>query len=345
MKNLHFIVFGVCVLLGLILAGVAFMKKSSATEELQTAQIAGAASIPTNKDVQDAKKARNRFDDALEDTEKLLMSGKGDRLLQVGQTHSTVDSFYSNEASGAIQTLRERFDALAGEEKLPEELKKLNYTLIKPEGPRSRERTYWQKFEEEISGLGDASQIKAYQVRLKIMNEVCVICEQLVASGEYGNLGVRLVGFSFNFADPNVDATEPWQRYNFTVIVDCEPSFASALVSELTDPSERSAKPVKFDDKEYSRELFPVELVAMDAGQTERPMKVRYTIPLADRKALGIPEDMTAEDFGSSSEAKKLEEEWMASKRLHVPVRYAIQCNALALNKNWQAIKTEEEEQ
>jgi hypothetical protein len=117
-KNLHFAVFGACALVGLILAGVAFMVKSGKVDGVEEMKgkldKLGVNKLPTKGDLARAEATRNSFNDEMTGALAHLQSKGGIALRSGLATHNNATQYYSYEAEPILQNLQKRFAVLEG---------------------------------------------------------------------------------------------------------------------------------------------------------------------------------------------------------------------------------------
>ncbi len=339
-KNLHFIVFGAGVLLGIILLVVGIMIKSGAQDRLAAAgKLPDPKNQPTKKDLANAKDKRAAFDKEIKTVESALASGAGVALKSNHTSHADGSSFYSAEADSMLKNLRTRFEAMEAESTLPAELG--GRKLAAPQSPPK----FWDETFRVMNSITDPKQIINFQIQLRIMQEVCFTCEQLRKQKAFEKTGVKLVEFKFEFrATEGLAADTPWEDYPFTVFLDTQPGFLAALADELSNPSEATmgdkAKPgnAELAKAGKGRWLFPVEIEVVQSELVDRPLLVNADITNAEKAKYGIAETLKESDPNFEVKRRELSEKWSKDLKLTLPVHGAIKAKALSYNKSWAGV-------
>ncbi len=219
-KNLHLVVFGAGVLLGVILLLVGMTVRGGAVDQLDERQAAldSAVNPPTQGDLQQAEADRARFDSSLEEAEKTLTAAS--RLLNDVNPSMTASAF-KNQYPPRLQALKQRYEQLAEIQdaaQLPEPIS--DYKLEPPTGGARGDY-----FDGVGTRMGNASQVQveSYLIELNIMEEVATTCERLVDAGVDGGKGVKLIEFSFQEFDRGTggrtQGQNPWRTMNREVPV------------------------------------------------------------------------------------------------------------------------------
>lgn len=339
-KNLHFIVLGVGALLGLVLMVAGMMIKSGKQGEIDTAVAALAthtkkgSPLPSKKDTEIAKRKKEAFEGEIKASLDALESGAGLALKAGRKDHRDGPTFFSSEADAAVKDLQKRFEKLDREIKLPAELG--DRKLPAPQQPN----VFWDNTLKAMNQIADPKQIPNFQYQIRIMQEVCYICERLQQQAAFRDQGVKLVEFKFEFrGDASISPELPWEDFPFSVILECQPGFATALADELANPSKRTiGDPAKAKEGQ-GRWGFPVEVMELQTEVMERAVVTSLTIYNKDKAAYGIPPEAKADDQVVLQKKKELEEKLWKELQLVLPVRCGIKARALAFNKEWRGVK------
>lgn len=334
-KNLHFIVLGAGVLVGLVLMVMGIMIKSGRQDDLAraTAAMPKTGSLPTRFDSDREKRRRDAFDKEISAAEESLRTGAGAQLRSGRQTYPDGASFFSQEADAAVKALQARFARLEKPVVLPPELG--DRTLPVPQN----QPNYWGATLQAMNSIADPKNIPNFQVQIRIMSEVCFACEQLLKQDAFKDDGVKLVEFKWEFTGTeNVSIDSPWEAYQFTVTLECQPGFATALAEELANPSRNTMGDPAKAKENLGRWGFPVEVDAMQIELMERPIFATANISNADKAKYGIPENAKDDDPAVVQKKKELEDKWFKELQLRLPVRAAIRARALSFNKNWRGV-------
>lgn len=334
-KNLHFIVLGAGVLLGLVLMVVGIMIKSGRQQDLgkAAASLPKAASLPTKRDSDNIKRMRESFDKEIATAEESLRSGAGAQLRSGRTTFTDGASFFSQEGDVAVKALQARFVKLEKPATLPAELG--DRTVPPPQN----QPNYWGSTLQQMNSIADPKKIPEFQTQIRIMSEVCFICEQLLKQPAFAGQGIKLVEFKWEFRGmENVSIDVPWEDFPFVVTLECQPGFATALAEELSNPSRNTlGEPAKAKEN-LGRWGFPIEVDGMQLELMERPIIATANISNADKAKYGIPENAKDDDPVLMQKKKELEEKWFKDLQLQLPVRAAIRAKALSFNKNWRGV-------
>lgn len=339
-KNLHFVVLGVGALLGVVLMVAGMMIKSGKQDEIDAAvaalskHTAKNSALPTKKDTELAKRKKDAFEGELKGSLAALESGAGLALKAGRKDHRDGPTFFSSEGDAAVKDLQKRFEAMDREIKLPPELG--DRKLPAPTQPN----TFWENTLKGMNQIADPKQIPNFQVQIRVMQEVCFVCERLLQQAAFRDQGVKLVEFKWEFSgDKSVGPEQPWEEYPFAVILECQPGFATALADELANPSKRTiGDPAKAKEGQ-GRWGFPVDVFEMQTEVMERAVVTALTIYNKDKAAYGIPAEAKADDQVVLQKKKELEDKLWKELQLVLPVRCGIKAKALAFNKEWRGVK------
>jgi len=342
-KNLHFVVFGVGVLIGLVLMVVGMLIKSGKQDAIgeSTATLAKHAlptsKLPTKKDADIIKRKKGAFENEIKSSMSALESGPGVALKADRKVFRDGSSFFSEEGDVAVKALQARFMKLEKEIELPAELG--GRKLTNPVNAAAAS-PFWKKTLDEMNAIADPKAIPNFQAQIRIMQEVCFLCEQLLKQKAFAGQGVRLVEFKWEFRGMEAIAAEsPWEDYPFVVILECQPGFATAFADELVNASKATMGDSTKAKEGLGRWGFPVELVEMQIELMERPSAVTANIYNKDKAAYGIPETAKSDDPIVEQKKKELEDKLLKDLNLGLPVRCGVRAKALAFNKEWRGVK------
>lgn len=362
--KIHFILFGVFVLIGLALAGYGITLKSA---EAEAVAAAGAAlkkdDLASQGDLAEAEQQKTAFDGSFKKI-GVYLKGPGDALFEVPASGypDTVAEFYSRTAQQELDKLKVRFEAIsdrkfqswwASEGKDPtdekEARKKFKLQGL-PEAfqghdlkPYTRNQDYWGEAQSAMKEARAGEDIPLMLAQLRVMNEVAFVCEQLAKLDQHKDGAFQLVKFDFNsfraeFGRGNED---PWARYQFAIQLKCEPAFASALVGELCDPSGLTAR--------ENPARVPMELVDYRYGVLPRPASTKFIIKNKDRAAHGIRKDLSPTSDDDAADWKRIRKDiakgLQKSVIYHRPLEVGILINALKFNKDWKGLADPEPDQ
>lgn len=334
-KNIHFVVFGVGVLIGLILMVVGIMIKGGSQDQLVAAATAmpKPGTLPTKSDLDKAKAKRGDFDKQINGAEEALKTGAGAQLRASRTNYPDGPSFFSQEADASVKALQARFKKLEKEMPLPAELG--DRTLPVP----PNQANFWASTLQAMNSIADPKAIPNFQVQIRIMQEVCYVCEQLAKQDAFKDDGIKLVEFKFEFrGQESVSIDSPWEDFPFVVILECQPGFATALVEELANPSKNTTGDPQKAKESLGRWGFPIEVDGMQMELMERPTVVNADIANADKGKYGIPDTTKEDDPALIAKKKEIEEKWFKELQIKLPVRVGIGGRALAFNKNWRGV-------
>ncbi|MDC1142614.1 hypothetical protein OAU50_05950 [Planctomycetota bacterium] len=347
--KLHFIVFGLGALVGIVMAFVGVNAKSGATEKItaQANQLPAPSSIPTQGDLEKASKLRKKYDSSIDGSEKLLRQ-QGNNLTSTLTDEPPVNQFLSR-ANQIITSLEERATALEVKDvrgvQFPE--------WVKGDSLNSGEEDPFKALADKARGLTNNDQVRPFQIRLVIIGEFLTIAEALLKQPQYANdNGLRIVRFDFAEMDAkrSVDDEQPFVRYPFSVVFDADPRLSAAIMDEFLNPSELTAKSVVGDDPENqitnTRLNFPVNMINYAMRQAKRPSVVNVDLPREKALELKLPADMTSDDPRWAKAMKDLADSDIVKEvRFNLPMQCEIKLEALKLNTKWKAIAKAEEDQ
>ncbi|MCC6465636.1 MAG: hypothetical protein IT463_09885 [Planctomycetes bacterium] len=338
-KNLHFVVFGAGVMVGIVLLGVGHMVKSGKQDQLAaaTAALPKTGAVFTQGDVDDLRKQRGGFDGSLSAAQDALGKTTGVALRSSMGTHRDGTAFWSSdEGNSALSRLQERFRALEKPVAIP---------------PQAGERTlaapdtkFWDETRNSMSTISDPKQILQWQLQIRLLQEVAFVCEQLTATEAFAGQGVRLASLRMDMKSAeNLPADQPWEEYGFTLVVEASPSFCVTLMDQLVNPTAATAGDAAKAKEGKGRWLFPVQLEQMQIELMERPHTAMCNISTPEQKqewGLDVNFDPTTEAGKRKVEelSKKLQDE----VRLKLPVRCGLKMKALQFNANWLVVKPAE---
>ena len=354
-KNLHFVVFGAGVLVGIIFVAVAFVWRGGTETALTEAQTKLAPQSPVaSQGALDKATARSdRFGASLSDAESAL-TNKGVAFANNYEKSETGGEFFTNEANLGLRRLQERFDAMQTPTPMPAQLK--GWQFVKSGSDKD---TFWKGQEGEMASP-PKEKIREMQMRLRIMRELAATCEKLIAAGADGGYGMKLVGIKFDPYAPlgSNESDAPWMGMPYQVTIECTPAFATQLVEELTNPTKLTVSDAK-DEGPEKRMGFPQMLEMLQAEMAARPSEQRWHID-TDMKAdvaktanargagIVIPPDPKQLDE-NEGEGKKLveavSEDLNQNDRVTLPVTVGLKLRALAFNTKWKAVKAETDNQ
>lgn len=356
-KNLHFVVFGSGVLLGIILLFVGITVRGGKEESLTTAKanLAKYNSVKTKGALERATERASSFGGTLEEADSALTKGKAVAFNSDYRTHSSGGAFYSAEANAKLNELRGRFAAIEKPQPMPKLLS--DYAFV--QSGNSGSGAFWTQLEKDMSSP-PAEKILHYQMRLRIMHEFITTCERLLETGAEGQLGVALISMKFDEYAPsgNSPLDSPWMNMPFQVVMESAPSFAVLLSNELANPTKRSLGKTEGGNERMG---FPIFLDMLQTEMKERPLLVRFDVSNDEKKAvadkvneklgagekINVPSDPKALD-PNEGEGKKLVE--AATEILNetdvieLPVRVGMRLRAGSFNKDWKVVAAPPEE-
>jgi hypothetical protein len=196
----------------------------------------------------------------------------------------------------------------------------------------------------DVNTNTDAARIVQFQVELRILQELCVVCEQLMKLEQFRDKGLLLDDVKFDQRTGEAGIDSPWEEYSFTVMLECPAQFPAALAQELANPSKQgSGSATKEDiDKGLGRRLFPISVEDVHTAMRERPMVAGFDVPLDKRAEFQIPEGEKADTPKVKERAEALEREIESRVSVVLPVDAGIRAKALYFNKNWRGLNTEQ---
>lgn len=356
-KNLHFVVFGAGVLLGVILLVAGITVRGGTESKLDGAQakLKANTKVPTRGTLKQATERSNKFEGSLKDAESTLSKGAGVSFASNYKTYNAGRAFYTNEADGELRDLKARYQAMEKPLALPKLLVGWEYSTS------SKESDFWSPLEREMASP-PTDKIRDYQMALRIMGEVATTCERLLATGADGRFGVKLLNMKFDDAyGPSGSSVpdSPWLVKPFSVRLECSPAFAVALLSELVNPSERTLDATAAGKK---RAGFPMFVDLMQIEQMARPMVLRFDVSndekaavakavndtLPDGQKIAVPSDpkkMGPKDNGAGQKmVEEIRKALTETDPVTLPVRVGIKLKAAAFNKDWRVVKALEGE-
>jgi hypothetical protein len=325
-KNLHFVVFGAGVLLGVIFLFVGISMRGGTEEKLdQSLGSLGTLSPPTEGDVNAAKKVRAKFDSSMKDAESTL-KGRGKALTQGFDPSQAPDEFYTDDATGTLRDLDARFAAMRKDVSMPDPLTG-RYRIE----DREKDNTFWKDRDGEMATLRQ-EQVKEYWIRLRIMEEFATICERLLEAGAGDGMGVRLITFNFEALTTvgNQDELSPWVVMPWSVQLECSPGFSVLLLSELTSPSE-----LTMGGDENPRRGFPNLLTNYQTQLKGRPDRAKFKIDNDYKKKLGFTEELDPESNQGKSVIGDVETTLEEELTLVQPVKVGMRMQAAMYNEEW----------
>ena len=361
--KIHFILFGVFVLIGLALAGYGITLKSAEAEEVAAA---GAdlkkGGLASQGDLAEAEQQKTAFDGSFKEIRDYL-KGPGAALpVEPQEKYSTVQEFYSRVAQQELDELKVRFEAIsdrkfrswwASEGKDPSDEQEARKKFKLQGLPAAfqghdlkrytRNEDYWGEAQAAMKEANSGEDIPLMLAQLRVMKEVAFVCEELVKLDQHRDGAFQLVKFDFNSfrAEFGRGNDEPWARYQFAIQLKCEAAFASALVGELCDPSGLTAR--------ENPARVPMELVDYRYGVLPRPASTKFIIKNKDRAAHGIPKDLSSTSDDDAVKwiriRKDIAKGLQKSVIYHRPLEVGILINALRFNKNWKGLADPEPDQ
>ncbi len=370
--KLHFIVFAVGAVVGIVLAVIGSGMKSDLTAEIVKSEQAlqSPKSLPTKGDLAKARKFRASYDKSVESS--LAGLKKEGQNLTSSLTGATPNpNTFRSSATGEIENLAKRADGLKVDDAHAAQF----HEWIKGEKLDIKEADAFKPLQEELNGLNDQAAVKPFQVRLVLINEFLTIAEVLLNKPQFKD-GSGLEVVSWKFQELNSDQAnngeQPFVRLPFSVQFRADAALATAIVDEFLNPSNNTTKSGTKDDSPV-RKNFPVSLTNFSMKQGKRPSLVYVDMPNKDAIILGLnPELIEGEggwDAAMKSLAKKMgnlenelrqahldaldnpseeekkrvsEADYTDDVRFTLPVECSLGLVALKLNKKWKAINKQE---
>lgn len=343
--KLHFIVGGGLALLGMILLGAGMAAKSGASETLTAAEgklaASPAATVPTLQDVDQAEELGERFTTTTDALKRDYLNGSGARLAPLLSRFTSSQEF-KDEACRAVNDLKGRVDAISAPPRLPTEL--AGYGLEEPSG-----LGYFETLLSDWSNPPNQADIPIRHAQLKIMEEVVIVCEQLMKRPEFAGAPFHLVKFEFGeFKYEPPQPEQPWAGLNFQVVVECPPAFGVALLNQLVNPDLSTAgKAIQGEYSRHERAFYPLNLVAYESGPAPRPFAAEVKISNDQRKAYGIREDLNPESENDledwEEKRKEIAADLAAKIVVAMPARCTLKLQALDRNEGWRIFPADEE--
>lgn len=370
--KLHFIVFAVGAVVGIVLAVVGSGMKSDLTAEIVKSEQAlqSPKSLPTKGDFAEAKRVRASYDKSVKSSSsRLNKEGKNLTSSLTGTTPNP--NTFRSSATGEIENLERRANAL----KVKDARAARFHEWIKGDKLDIKEANAFKALQDELNGLNDQAAVKPFQVRLVLINEFLTIAEVLLKKPQFKD-GSGLEVVSWKFQEMNSDQAnndeQPFVRLPFSVQFRADAGLATAIVDEFLNPSKNTSKSGPEDDSPI-RQNFPVSLTNFSMKQGKRPSLVYVDVPNKDAKLLGLNPELIEGEGGwnpamkdlakkmgnledelrqahldalenPSEEEKKrvLEADYTDDVRFTLPVECSLGLVALKLNKKWKAINKQE---
>jgi hypothetical protein len=231
--------------------------------------------------------------------------------------------------------MRRRFGAMEQGSSLPDRMK--GWTLVKP---GRQQPNFWGDLDQEIARV-DAGKLEEMRTRLRIIEEICIICELLLRDSRYQGQPVKFNGLK---AEPTVlsgnnDTTSAWWEVPYTIDIECMPAFGYALVSELLRPTVLTES----ESNGQKRRMFPNQLDTIQSTALSRPLALRYKITNDMKAREEIPEGFDP----TTPEGKKLLDkkikDFERDVRPLLPTQFAIKLRGLSWNSKWGVITPPEQ--
>jgi hypothetical protein len=363
-KNLHFVVFGAGVLLGIILLGVGMYIRSGTESELATEQenLKKLGAVPSKGNLDKAEELSGSFGSSLSTAEKILTEGQGTSFTANYSAWNDGRQFFSEEAKTKLTQLKGRFAAMEKPLMLPALLKGWDFASS------GNKAAPWTQLDLDMSNPpGD--KIREMQMRLRVLDELATTIEKLLDSGAGDGFGATLVAIKFPTSFGPIGSSEtdsPWLALAAEFELECSPGFAILLADELANPTRRTFTPSEARDPKGTgneRIGFPVLVEMLQTVLIGRQQEMRLHILNDDKSEvlaavnealapgdpkLPVPPDPKAID-PEKPEGKDLIEAARKNlneqDRLALPVQVGLKMMAVAFNANWRAVKEETENQ
>jgi hypothetical protein len=335
-KNLHFVVFGAGIALGLILLGAGYFIRSGSEAALagQIQKLNSKKSVPTQGDLDAAKTTRDRFD---ADITKAVtqLQGPGSSLLAQGNEPTEPSAFYQQRGTTFIESMRARFGAMEQNSSLPERMK--GWTVARTGRPQGN---FWNDLDQEIARV-DAAKLEEVRTRLRIIEEICIICELLLRDSRYVGQPVKFNGLKVEAKalSDNNDVTSAWWEVPYTLDIECMPAFGYALVSELLRPTDLTTG----ETNGQTRWMFPNQLDTMQSATLSRQLALRYRITPAMRASENIPDDFDPETPEGKALLDNKVKQFESDVRPLLPMQFAIKLRGLSWNPKWGVVTPPEQ--
>ena len=361
-KNLHFVVLGVGLLLGIVFMVVGIVYRGGVEEELIAKQAELDRALPTVQSegtLADVKTRSERFSGTLTEATEALSASSLGSFGQGYDNHATGGQFYSNEANRKIRELKVRFDALQKPIKFGGLLER--YTLNRSS---SSATNVWEDFEKNMANP-PVEQIRDHQRMLRFLDELATACERLVEAGHDDGMGVRLTAVKTDggwVGNAGAATESPWMNMKFDINLECSASFALLLSEELARPTSLTMAKV---DGRANRLGFPVFVDLVQLEMMERPAIAKFEMSNEGGRSGATKTESAAkvnehleggakvvvpanpDDLDQATgEGKKLFD--AVTKRLHdeerlvLPTKVFIRVRAAAFNPAWRAVAVEE---
>jgi hypothetical protein len=336
-KQLHLVVFGLGILVGVVLlvVGMGIVSGAEDSLEQQARQLEMARVVYSEADVNAMRAARAEFNETYEQALTQIRQTTGRALMADIDPNAPLTAFQSTVAPNALRSLRDRFGRLERAVDMSDHVQE-GWSYPSPAPAWS-----WESRIQEVQRVPQA-QVEQVQLELRLLDELCTIAELLMESGRFTG-GVRLLDFS---ADQFVTGTgrdaesAPWTRlpYRFTIM--CHPDFGAALINELTRPTALTAGQTA---QNRQRHGFPVELASAQWAWTERPNTIRIDVAPDDRARYDISPDAPHQGPEAQALARRIGSQLSSEVNIVQPARLAVRADALRFNREWRALPQEEE--
>ncbi|MBX3458724.1 MAG: hypothetical protein KF696_02020 [Planctomycetes bacterium] len=343
-QNLHFVVFGGGILLGIILTGVGFVMRggSAGGLEAKAKELSAKQAIFSQGDLTAAANARQGFDKELEAAQGALKTD-GNVLRRNLSTESDTRRFYSDEVLPFVTNMRTRWEKMNAQTPLPERIK----GWIWKRGP-VQQQDYWQRLDTAMAGLNqgsDGPKLAEYRMRLRVIEEVTTTAEKLLATGRYPNQGIKLLDFKFDALaySERTEAESPFEVLPFTFDIEASPELSLALMKELLVRTDISMQGSDGQPGAGKRLGFPLELVTAQSEQFPRPLAIRYRITNDMRAKEGIDAGMKADSDQGIRVLRQKAEEYERKDRLALPMHFAFKMKAMSFNSRWKVLQEQTE--
>lgn len=355
-KNLHLVVFGSGVLVGIILLLAGMYIRGGKEDSLVAAQtgLPKPANVATKGTLDRATKRASEFSGTLNEATSALENGRSVNFNSDYNTYSSGSEFFTKEANAKLRELKGRFKDMEQPQPMPKLLENYSYT-----SSGTAVDTFDQLEKDMASPPND--KIRDYQRRLRILDELATTCERLLAAKVGTAFGVKLISIKFDEFGPwNANLPDaPWMAMGFQVLMECAPDFAVLLASELTNPTELT---MSEDKKGHNRRGFPIFLEMMQSEMKERLPEVRFDIGNPEKaEVAGKVNDMAGKDDPkitvpddpkqldpATGEGKKLVDTvdgiLNVKDQIALPVRVGFRLRAASFNKNWKVVAVPAEE-
>ncbi len=335
-KNLHFVVFGAGIALGLILLVVGYFIRSGEEAALaaQIQKLNSKKGVPTQGDVDAASRARNQFDQSIAQAVDRL-KGPGSALLATGTEPAEPSAFYQQRGTDFIKSMRARFGAMEENTSLPERMK--GWTLVKT---GRQQPNYWNDLDQEIARV-DAGKLEEMRTRLRIIEEICIICELLLRDSRYRGQPVKFNGLN---AEPkalsdNNETTSVWWEVPYTINIECMPAFGYALISELVCPTVLT----EGETNGQRRLMFPNQVDTIQSTAVSRPLALRYRITNEMKAREEIPDGFDPNTPEGRELLERKVQQFEREVRPLLPMQFAIKLRGQSWNPKWGVITPPEQ--